>query len=251
MGRGMIETSLDGPIWRLRFCRPEFANSLTSEMVQECRDALYGVPESASIVLLEGSNKTFCTGVDLAEVTSHDDHARATNEVSAMYDIFFRLATGPFISVAHVQGSVAAGGVGITSSCDVVIASKFAPFRLSELLFGLYPACVFPFLIRRCGYGNANYLVLSAQEFRGQEALRRGLVDIVADDTSEALDRLLRRLRRLPLEGIVAYKAYVKAYAAELSNARQRAVSANVTMFEDTANLARIRRYVENGGGLE
>ncbi len=62
-----------------------------------------------------------------------------------LYDLWLRLATGPFITISHVRGRVNAGGIGFVATSDIVLAERSAQFSLSELLFGVFPARYFPF----------------------------------------------------------------------------------------------------------
>jgi len=62
--------------------------------------------------------------------------------------LWLRLATVRTVTISHVRGKANAGGIGFVAASDIVLADETAQFSLSELLFGLYPACVLPFLIR-------------------------------------------------------------------------------------------------------
>jgi len=59
------------------------------------------------------------------------------------------LSTCNKVVIAKVEGKVNAGGVGLVAASDIVVAHTQATFGLSEALFGLLPACVMPFLIRK------------------------------------------------------------------------------------------------------
>jgi polyketide biosynthesis enoyl-CoA hydratase PksH len=122
-----------------------------------------------------------------------------------------------------------------------------AQFSLSELLFGLYPACVLPFLIRRVGFQKAHYLTLMTQPIAAKQACEWGLVDVVEAQSEALLRRHLLRLRRLSKTAIRRYKAYMSRINAPLVDLRSRAVAGNVEVFGDAGNLQGIKRYVEQG----
>ncbi len=164
-----------------------------------------------------------------------------------MYDLWSLLAKGPWVSVAHVRGKVNAGGVGFVAACDVVLADETAVFSLSELLFGLFPACVIPFLIRRVGFQKAHYMTLMTQPASVAEALRWGLVDAFERDSANLLRKHLLRLRRLSSDGIVRYKRYVHSIEDSLDRCRSQAIAANRQLFSDGESLRKISRYIETG----
>jgi len=120
-----------------------------------------------------------------------------------------RLATGPYVTIAHVRGTANAGGVGFVAASDIVLADETAQFSLSELLFGLYPACVMPFLIRRIGFQKANYFTMMTKPISAMLACEWGLVDAVEPVSEVLLRRHLQRLRRLSKTAIRRYKTYM------------------------------------------
>jgi polyketide biosynthesis enoyl-CoA hydratase PksH len=246
MGYATVDVTTRGPVCRLRLARADSHNSITPRLLDECLDVLDSLPPDVTVVVLEGGDEYFCVGAELSELgsTAQPD---ATQAPAALYELLLRLASGPFVSVAHVRGQVTAGGVGLVVACDLVIARSCARFRLSELLFGLYPACVLPFLIRRCGFRNANVLTLTTLEVTAEDALRRDLADFVGDDSDSLLRTQLTRLRCLPATGIARYKRYVERLDDALPAARALAVEGNAEVFSDPVNIARIRRYVDEG----
>jgi polyketide biosynthesis enoyl-CoA hydratase PksH len=113
------------------------------------------------------------------------------------FELLTVLAEGPFISIASVKGQAVAAGLGIAAACDIVVAQAGAQFGLSELLFGMLPACVAPFVTRRVGISKTKFLALSTLLVNAEEARSMGLVDIVVDDNAEGIRRILARLRRV------------------------------------------------------
>jgi polyketide biosynthesis enoyl-CoA hydratase PksH len=128
-----------------------------------------------------------------------------------------------------------------------VLADETASFSLSELLFGLFPACVLPFLVRRIGAAKANYLTLTTQPLGANEAQGWGLVDRCEPALAPLLHRHLLRLRRLSPPAVARYKAYMRSLSNALDAARPTAIAANLAIFSDPANLAAIARYVSTG----
>jgi 3-carboxymethyl-3-hydroxy-acyl-[acp] dehydratase len=146
-----------------------------------------------------------------------------------------------------VRGKANAGGIGFVAASDIVLADDTAQFSLSELLFGLYPACVLPFLVRRVGFQKANYLTLMTQPISAKLACEWGLVDALEPVSEVLLRRHLQRLRRLSKTAIRRYKTYVSRISVPLQDLRSAAVAANREILSDASNLQAITQYVEQG----
>src|SRR5919109_5370763 len=213
MGYQTIRVRFREPMCFLQFDRPEAGNAINDRMIEECHEVLASCEARPAgeapitVVVLEGSPEVFCLGADFQGM--HDDLAAGTavgRGPDRLYDLWLKLATGPFVTVAHVRGKVNAGGMGFVAASDIVLADQTAQFSLSELLFGLFPACVLPFLIRRIGFQRAHYLTLMTKPVSVQEAQAWGLVDVHEADSESLLRKHLLRLRRLSKPGIARYK---------------------------------------------
>jgi polyketide biosynthesis enoyl-CoA hydratase PksH len=242
------------PICFVQFDRPEAGNTISDRMIDECHEVLASCEAEPSaeppitIVVLEGSPEVFCLGADFQGM--HADLAAGTTGgrgPERLYDLWLKLATGPFVSVAHVRGKVNAGGLGFVAASDIVLADQTAQFSLSELLFGLFPACVLPFLLRRVGFQRAHYLTLMTRPISVQEAQAWGLVDVHDIDSKSLLHKHLLRLRRLSKPAIARYKRYMHDLADSLRQAKPLALAANREIFSDPHNLKGIFRFVEQG----
>ncbi|MBN3725609.1 enoyl-CoA hydratase/isomerase [Burkholderia sp. Ac-20379] len=233
-------------ICRVRFDRPEADNAIDSSMVAElgamlslCEHGEAG-QEPVRILILEGSPTAFCVGGDLQAFAA----AERPSDPEPLYDVWLRMARGPFVTISVVRGRVNAGGVGIVSASDIVLADRSASFSLSELLFGLYPACVMPFLMRRIGEQRAHYLTLTTRAFGAEEAASWGLVDALDDDVAALLRKHLLRLKLLSRPAIARYKRYTAQLVDQLERSKALALDANREMFGDPDTQRAIRRYV-------
>ncbi|WP_089104120.1 enoyl-CoA hydratase/isomerase [Streptomyces hyaluromycini] len=243
-----IQVTWRDTVCHLQLHRPMDRNTINDRLIAECTNVLTHCEEAASVVVVEGHPDYFCFGADFNDLNTRDiDETTAGQHPDSLYDLFLKLATGPYVSVAHVRGKANAGGVGLVAASDVVVADSDAHFSLSELLFGLYPACVLPFLIRRCGFQNAHYMTLITRPFTADEAVRLHLADVAGSDSQALLRKQLTRLKCLPKPGIARYKRYMNQLNESLTMAKPLAVAGNVEAFTDEGNLTRIRRYVEEG----
>jgi polyketide biosynthesis enoyl-CoA hydratase PksH len=239
-----IQVQFQDSICYLKIDRPGAENTINRQLIAECSHALSVCEEAASIVVLSGSPDTFCLGADFRAIARTRDQ---DGSPGPLYDLWLRLATGPYVTISHVQGKANAGGVGFVASSDIVLAGEGAQFSLSELLFGLYPACVLPFLIRRVGFQKAHYLTLMTQPVSVKQAFEWGLVDAYEPSSEALLRRHLQRLRRLSKTAIRRYKTYASGIGMPLEELKSPAVAGNREVFTDAGNLQAITRYVEHG----
>lgn len=231
-----IELRQLGTIWRVRLTRPE----INAVLVNALRDVMDRCEAAAGTVLvLEGAEEAFCIGGDLQTTTDG-----APYDPAPLYDLWQRLGDGAFVSIALVRGRATAGGVGLAACCDIVLADRTASFSLSELLFGLHPACVMPFLVRRVGAQRAHYLTLTTTPIGAAEAVSCGLADAVDDDAEALLRNHLIRLRRLNRDAIARYKSHRAKQDDSIVRTRDAALAANRAMFADPTVRDNIRRYV-------
>lgn len=248
-----INVRFQDSICFLQFNRPEANNTINDLLIEECNHVLAMCEEAITVVVLEGSPEVFCFGADFqgihekVQAGSGSSQPSNTPTSEAMYDLWLRLATGPFITISHVRGKANAGGVGFVAASDIVLADETAQFSLSELLFGLFPACVMPFLIRRIGFQKANYLTVMTQPILTQQAYAWGLVDAYEVQSESLLRRHLLRLRRLSKPGILRYKRYMSELDNSLFQSKALALEANHEIFSDPRLLEGIYWYVEKG----
>ena len=238
----------------LEIARPEAKNTINRQLILDLSEAFSECEDSATVVVLSGSPEVFCYGADFkamarnAVLTIRDRNEEEERETPAlMYDLWTRMATGPYVTVAHVRGQANAGGVGFVAASDIVLADESAQFSLSELIFGLYPACVLPFLIRRVGFQKAHYLTLTTTSIGAKQAMEWGLVDAVEPQSEILLRRHLQRLRRLSKPAIRRYKSYMSRIGMPLRDLKSTAVSGNLELFSDPVNMQAISRFVERG----
>lgn len=243
-----IKVQFQESICFLQIDRPEAGNTISNQLVAECNRALSACEETVTVVVLSGSPEVFCMGADFKAIAgASKDDCNRDDGPGPLYDLWLRLATGPYVTISHVRGKANAGGVGFVAASDIVLADESAQFSLSELLFGLYPACVLPFLIRRIGFQKAHYLTLMTQPISAKQACEWGLVDACESLSDALLRRHLQRLRRLSKVAVRRYKSYVSRISAPLQDLKSLAVAANLEIFSDAGNLQAITRYVEQG----
>jgi len=168
--------------------RPDKRNAIDSEMI----DAVLATLERADldatvrVVALRGSGggRDFCAGMDLNELLASADHSMEQNRKAALHfaEIFVRMRRLPKPVVALVQGRALAGGCGLATACDLILAAESAQFGYPEVQRGFVPAIVMTMLRRAVGEKVAFDLAATGRVLNGTEAAAAGLVSRVYED---------------------------------------------------------------------
>jgi polyketide biosynthesis enoyl-CoA hydratase PksH len=178
--------------------RPERQNALNDAMLEELHAALDSAENTPGCraFVMQGGGGTFCTGMDLEEA-AQEVSGGSWKTRARFFRLLRRFTTSPRLVVSVVDGRSEGGGVGLVAASDFVFASERARFSLPEALWGLRPASVLPFLIRRTGFQLAYSMTLSTLPIDARKAEHGGLVDTVAEDPRVPLQRLLARAAKL------------------------------------------------------
>lgn len=164
---------------------PARRNALNSALVAELKDALaeLGGDEDVRVVGLRGAGKDFCAGADLKEVrASMEEGALASlADADALGELFLLLRRLPTPVVAAVHGRALAGGCGLATACDLVVAARDAEFGYPEVHLGFVPAMVMAILRRSLGEKQAFALVATGDRFGAERARELGLVHRLLD----------------------------------------------------------------------
>lgn len=192
--------------------RSQHRNSMNEQFLIDLKEILFEAEKDPDcrVVALQGEGAYFCTGMDFEEMTNNLNSG-ADKVFSEQYmSVLKAFTTTPKIIVSLLDGQVLAGGVGIVAASDLVFSTLQSQFGLSEALWGLLPACVTPFLIRRVGFQKAYRMTLTTETISAEKAYQMGLVDELTTDLSESMRRLLLRLSCLEEETIQDLKNYFR-----------------------------------------
>ncbi len=246
-----IRVSFQGNICFLQLYRPEANNTINTKLINECHSLLDYCENEITVIVISGLPEIFCFGADFFELQkkfkSVGSNGLTVESPEPLYKLWYRMATGPYVTVSHVRGKVNAGGIGFVAASDMVLADITASFSLSEMLFGLIPACVMPFLIRKIGLQKANYLSLSTQAIDVTQAASWGLVDAFDTNSNALLRKHLLRIRYLTKTSVKRYKHFLSDLSPQLSESKARSIATNIDVFSDTNNINGIVRYMEEG----
>jgi methylglutaconyl-CoA hydratase len=161
--------------------RPERRNALTIELMSELAAAIENAAADSKqrILILRGAGKAFCTGLDLEEAAKEQPHATA----EAAARVLLALAETRLVTIATVHGAAVAGGAGIMSACDFVIAAERTKFGYPEVRRGLVAGLVMTFLRRQLRERDLRELLLASELIEADRAREIGLVNRVVPPT--------------------------------------------------------------------
>lgn len=191
-------------IGRITLARPEKKNALDEQAARELSAALerFGADAAIRVVLLAAEGKDFCAGADLAalERALGADEEAQLSDAKALGSVFEAMRRLPQPVVAAVRGRALAGGAGLATACDIIVASDDARFGYPEVGVGFVPAMVMTMLRRAMGEKRAFDLVATGRVIDAREALALGLVSRVspADSFEDDVEKLLARLAAAP-----------------------------------------------------
>ncbi|PYK04806.1 MAG: enoyl-CoA hydratase/isomerase family protein [Verrucomicrobia bacterium] len=157
--------------------RPERRNALTIELLTELVAAIKVASDEAHqrILILRGAGASFCTGLDLKAATPENADATAEMVVKAL----LALSQTRLVTIAAVHGAAVAGGAGIMSACDFVVAAEGTKIGYPEVRRGLVAGLVMTFLRRQTGERNMSELLLGSELIDAERAKEIGLVNRV------------------------------------------------------------------------
>lgn len=228
--------------------RPEAANSLNNTMIREMIHFLDKAAERADIrmIVIKGNATDFCTGLDFKAMADGAGEALlGEDDPDAYYDLLEKISLHPKVVVALVEGKANAGGIGIVAASDLVIAGERAVFGLSEALFGLLPACVLPFLIRRTGFQKAKWMTLMTQPISAGKAQQIGLVDEVSAQPEDTLRLHMLRLVKLESDTVKDMKQYLSDLWIIQEETRQLAVGKIKGLLHSERVRTNIKNFVQ------
>jgi methylglutaconyl-CoA hydratase len=197
--------SADGAIARITLNRPEKRNALNDAMVSGLTAAL-GVAEgdeSIRVVLITGAGQDFCSGADLSALQKISSASVTDNveDARSLMALFLAIRRARVPVIAAVRGRALAGGCGLATACDLVLASASARFGYPEVKIGFVPAMVMAILRRNVSEKRAFEMIAHGVEIAALEAKQIGLINqVFADETfeqeTEAYTRAFEKVSR-------------------------------------------------------
>lgn len=201
--------SVDQSIARITLNRPDKRNALDDGIVSEFKDALRaaGREDSVRVVLVTGAGKDFCSGADLASLQRVSQAGVEESIASARFmgELFVEMRRHPRPIIAAVRGRALAGGCGLATACDIILAAESAQFGYPEVNIGFIPAMVMAILRRSVSEKRAFELITRGEIISASVAAGIGMINRVFPDDQ--------------------FDAAVEAYVAQMAAKSASAVS--------------------------
>jgi enoyl-CoA hydratase/carnithine racemase len=189
----------DGTIARITLNRPKALNALTVQMVEELETALNQIREDASVLVMTGTGRAFCSGADMEMVTYLNELPSRLRKETIRYiqSLSTMIEEMAIPSIAAINGYALGGGLDLALACDLRIAAKGAKMGEQYVKVGLMPdVSGTQRLPRLIGLARAKEMIFLGEMIGADEAERIGLVNRVApenefEDQTNALARAL------------------------------------------------------------
>ncbi len=183
--RSLIVRYDEGPLALVILNRPERRNALSRDLVDQLSGALSkaAAESSVRVIVLSGEGPVFCAGMDLKEASASNNTAeaeqQAVSDAQALADLMAQIHEIPKPVIAALNGDAYAGGAGLMTACDFVVASSDAKIGYPEVRRGLVAAMVMHDLVRQAGERRARELLVTGAPIDAETAERWGLVNRV------------------------------------------------------------------------
>lgn len=198
----------DGATAQITLNRPEKRNALNAALIAELSSSLERVSKDHSIhvALLSGAGDDFCSGADLDSLKTIAGASVEENvsDAHSLLNLFIKIRSVPVPVICAVRGRALAGGCGLATACDIVLASRSSHFGYPEVKIGFVPAMVMGILRKNVPEKKAFEMLVTGAEISAEEALQIGLVNRVFDDETFGDDvaRFAQRFQKVSRSAI-------------------------------------------------
>lgn len=156
--------------------RPEKRNALCLSLLEQLCKAIHDTAKMPSqrVIVLSANGPVFCAGMDLKEASQHENINPLANLIAKA---LASLYSSPLVTIAAVNGAAVAGGAGLMSACDLVVAASDAKIGYPEIKHGLVAAQVSTLLVRQVPWRTVRELLLLGELIDTKRALEIGLIN--------------------------------------------------------------------------
>lgn len=166
--------------------RPEKRNALNDGLIAALKSALRDADGDIDLraIVIKGAGKDFCSGADLSALQKIADSDILENleDAESLMELFVLLRKTKIPVIAAVHGRALAGGCGLATACDIVLATESSKFGYPEVKIGFVPAMVMAILRRNLPEKRSFELITQGFDFSSSEALQYGLINHVFSD---------------------------------------------------------------------
>ncbi len=195
MTQPYVKEHIENGISTIEFFHPAH-NSLPGDILAKLAKTINeaGTNDEVKVIILKsGGDRTFCAGASFKELINIEDEASGKTFFMGFANVINAMRKCPKFIIGRVQGKTVGGGVGLASSVDYCMATKYAAIKLSELNIGIGPFVVGPAVERKLGLSGMSQIAIDANTFyEPQWAKEKGLFASVFEST-EALDEAVQQ----------------------------------------------------------
>lgn len=182
----VLNVYTEGATRILELNRPEKRNALNDELIAALKAALHEADKEAELraIVIRGAGKDFCSGADLSSIQkiATASYEENVEDARSLAELFMLIRNVRVPVIAAVRGRALAGGCGLATACDLVVATTTARFGYPEVKIGFVPAMVAAMLRRNLGEKKSFELLTRGFEYSADDALSLGLVNRVVPD---------------------------------------------------------------------
>lgn len=210
----MIKSEIKNNIGIIFLARPEKRNALNPVLVKSLKDILIEFVKNDVVksIIITGEGNSFCAGADLEYLKSISTNSTIENynDSKSLAELFIMIYEFPKPTIAAVNGAAMAGGCGLASVCDFIVAHpEKSKFGYSEVKIGFIPAIVSIFLIKKVGEGLARQLLLEGDNISGQRAYELGYVNYLAENVMDESISLAKNINKNSVESLKLTKQMI------------------------------------------
>jgi enoyl-CoA hydratase/carnithine racemase len=161
--------------------RPEKLNSLAGTLSEELTSGMAEFdadPDQYVAIITGAGDRAFSSGADLTELAARNAGGGSPNVGTTSVDLW-GVGSSPKPVIAAVNGLAVAGGLELSLNCDIRIAAEEAWFGVFEVKRGIMAGIAVNLLARYIPFGDALYMLMTADRVPAPDALRLGLVQKV------------------------------------------------------------------------
>ena len=181
-----IITEKENSVLTVTLNRPEKRNALNDALIGRLKDALREADRDDELraVVIKGAGRDFCSGADLSSLQkiAESDVMENLWDAENLLELFALIRKIRIPVIAAVHGRALAGGCGLATACDIVLAARSARFGYPEVKIGFVPAMVMAILRRNLSEKKSFELITQGFDFSAEEAAGFGLVNRVFED---------------------------------------------------------------------
>ena len=209
----MILYAVENSIARIVLNRPEKRNALNDELIAEIKRGLKQASDDKNVraIVISGAGRDFCSGADLSALQKIAQASMSDNadDARSLLDLFLQIRQIRVPVIAAVRGRALAGGSGLATACDLVLASETARFGYPEVKIGFVPAMVLAILRRNVSEKRAFELITRGEEIDAAYAKEIGLINEVFRDQTfdDDVNAYLRRFTEVSSTAIALTKS--------------------------------------------